>query len=43
LEERLPDELAKVISAVVTFADPVTAGLAWDPATGTCSSIPDHR
>lgn len=46
LEERLPDEFAEVVSAVVTFADPViadtAAGLAWDPASGSWSSVTDH-
>ena len=46
LEKRLPDEFAEVVSAVVTFADPViadtAAGLAWDPATGAWSSVTDH-
>lgn len=45
-EERLPDEFAEVVSAVVTFADPViadtAAGLAWDPVTGAWSSVTDH-
>lgn len=42
LQERLPDQFATVVSAVVTFADPVitdsAAGLAWDPAAGVWSS-----
>ena len=46
LEERLPDQFAEVVSAVVTFADPVigdtAAGLAWDPATGAWSLVTDH-
>ena len=43
LEDRLPDQFAEVVSAVVTFADPViadtAAGLAWDPASGVWSSV----
>jgi hypothetical protein len=42
LEDRLPDQFAAVVSAVVTFADPVITnsadGLAWDPAGGGWSS-----
>ncbi|MGH9091043.1 MAG: nucleotidyl transferase AbiEii/AbiGii toxin family protein [Acidimicrobiales bacterium] len=45
LEDRLPDQFAEVVSAVVTFADPVIAdtagGLAWDPANGTWLSVTD--
>jgi Nucleotidyl transferase AbiEii toxin, Type IV TA system len=41
LEDRLPDQFAEVVTAVVTFADPVivdtAAGLAWDPAIGAWS------
>lgn len=42
LEDRLPDEFAEVVSAVVAFVDPVIAGsahgLTWDPASGAWSS-----
>jgi hypothetical protein len=45
LKVRLPDQFAEVVSAVVTFADPVIAGtasgLSWDPANGTRSSVAD--
>jgi hypothetical protein len=41
LEDRLPDQFAAVVSAVVAFADPVitnsASGLAWDPAAGDWS------
>ena len=41
LEERLPDQFTEVVSAVVSFADPIIAGtgagLAWDPAIGSWS------
>ena len=41
LEERLPDEFAEVVSAVVTFADPAVSGnvrgLSWDPSAGSWS------
>ena len=41
LDERLPGQFAEVVSAVVTFADPIiadtAAGLAWDPAIGAWS------
>lgn len=47
LEDRLPDQFAEVVSAVVTFADPVVtdtaAALAWDPASGMWSSVPGSR
>ena len=47
LEDRVPDQLAEVVSAVVSFADPVitdtAAALAWDPASGVWSSVPDGR
>jgi len=40
-----PDQFAEVVSAVVTFANPVitdkAAALAWDPASGVWSSVPD--
>ena len=46
LEERLPDQFAEVVSAVVAFADPVIAspagGLAWDPASGVWVSVTDR-
>ena len=42
LEDRLPDQFAEVISAVIMFADPIiagtAAGLAWDPAGGAWSA-----
>jgi hypothetical protein len=41
LEERLPDQFAEVVSAVVEFADPVITGAAggrsWDPSAGSWS------
>lgn len=41
LEDRLPDQFAEAVSAVVTFADPIitdtAVALAWDPATGVWS------
>ena len=47
LEDRVPDQFAEVVSAVVSFADPVitdtAAALAWDPASGVWSSVPDGR
>lgn len=47
LEDRVPDQFAEVVSAVVSFADPVitdtAAALAWDPASGVWSSVPDDR
>ena len=46
LEERLPAAFVEVVSAVVAFADPVitdsAAGLAWNPANGTWSSVTDR-
>jgi hypothetical protein len=46
LEDRLPDQFAEVVFAVIEFADPViagaAAGLAWDPADGSWSSVPDR-
>jgi hypothetical protein len=46
LKDRLPDQFAEVVSAVVTFADPAiagaAAGLAWDPASGMWSSATDR-
>jgi hypothetical protein len=47
LEEHLPHQFVEVVSAVVTFADPVIAntavGLAWDPGSRAWSSVPDSR
>ena len=47
MEDRLPDKFAEVVSAVVTFADPVVTetavGLAWDPASGVWSLPTDDR
>jgi hypothetical protein len=47
LEDRLPDQFAEVVSAVVTFADPVVtetaAGFEWDPASGVWSLPTDDR
>ena len=41
LEERLPAQLAEVVSAVVVFAGPAVsgnvAGLPWDPSAGSWS------
>lgn len=41
LEDRLPDQFAEVVSAVVTFADPAVSGnvrgLSWDPSAGSWS------
>ena len=41
LEERLPAQLAEVVSAVVVFADPAVSGnvtgLSWDPSAGSWS------
>ncbi len=41
LEERLPAQLAEVVSAVVVFAGPAVsgnvAGLSWDPSAGSWS------
>jgi len=41
LEERLPDEFAEVVSAVVAFADTAVSGsvrgLSWDPSAGSWS------
>ncbi|MGA2803483.1 MAG: hypothetical protein ABSF89_03685 [Acidimicrobiales bacterium] len=41
LEDRLPEQFADAVSAVVAFADPAiagaAAGLTWDPATGVWS------
>jgi hypothetical protein len=41
LDDRLPGQFSKVVTAVVTFADPAISGMAaqqsWDPATGTWS------
>lgn len=46
LEDRVPAAFAAVISAVVAFADPViadtAASLAWDPASGSWSSVTDR-
>lgn len=46
LEDRVPHAFAAVISAVVAFAGPViadtAAGLAWDPASGSWSSVTDR-
>lgn len=47
LEDRVPDQFAEVVSAVVSFADPVitdtAAALAWDPASGVWSSVLERR
>lgn len=47
LEDRVPNQFAEVVSAVVSFADPVitdtAAALAWDPASGVWSSVLDRR
>lgn len=47
LEDRVPNQFAEVVSAVVSFADPVitdtAAALAWDPASGVWSSVLDGR
>lgn len=47
MEDRLPNQFAEVVSAVVTFADPVVtdtaAGLAGDPASGVWSLPTDNR
>lgn len=47
LEDRVPYQFAEVVSAVVSFADPVitdtAAALAWDPASGVWSSVLDGR
>ncbi|MHB2024400.1 MAG: hypothetical protein ACYCO3_13915, partial [Mycobacteriales bacterium] len=43
LEERIPAQLAEVVSAVVVFADPAVSGehsvtgLSWDPSVGSWS------
>ncbi len=41
LEDRLPEQFAKVVSAVVAFADPAITdaaqGLRWDPSVGAWS------
>ncbi len=41
LEDRLPDQFAEVVSAVVTFADPAMTGavkeMSWDPSAGLWS------
>jgi len=41
LEERIPAQLAEVVSAVVVFADPAVSGnvtgLSWDPSAGSWS------
>lgn len=46
LEDRVPAAFAEVVLAVVAFADPViadtAAGLAWDPVSGTWSSVTDR-
>jgi len=47
LEDRVPDQFAEVVSAVVAFADPVITNtaeaLAWDPTIGVWSSASDGR
>ena len=41
LEDRVPDQFAEVVSAVVAFADPAVrgnvTGLSWDPSAGSWS------